>query len=57
MTHYPSDRLFEEVVYLGYYLHWPHDQIITMNHHERQRWVREVARLNARLNEQMLRSR
>lgn len=49
---YPSERLFEEVAYLGYYLHWPHDQIMGMEHHERQQWVKEVARINGRVNEQ-----
>jgi hypothetical protein len=48
---YPSDRLFEEVAYLAYYFHWPHDQIMRMEHRDRQRWVAEVARINQRLNE------
>jgi hypothetical protein len=48
---YPSDRLFEEVAYLAYYFHWPHDQIMQMEHRDRQRWVAEVARINQRLNE------
>ena len=47
---YPSDRLFEEVAYLAYYLHWPHDQILHMEHHERRLWVGEVAKINQRLN-------
>ena len=48
---YPSDQLFEEVAYLSYYFHWPHDQIMQLEHRERQRWVAEVARINQRLNE------
>ncbi len=50
MTRYPSNRLFEEVAYLALYLHWPYDQIMSFEHHERQRWVGEVARINRRLS-------
>jgi hypothetical protein len=49
---YPLDRLYEEVAYLAYYLHWPYDQIMQMEHRERQRWVAEIGRINERLNEQ-----
>jgi len=49
---YPSSRLFEEVAYIGYYLHWPYDQIMQLEHRERQRWVAEIGRINERLNEQ-----
>lgn len=48
---YPLDRLMQEVAYLAYYFHWPYDQIMNMDHVERQRWVRELARINQRLNE------
>ncbi|GAA4609850.1 hypothetical protein BJY16_007539 [Actinoplanes octamycinicus] len=48
MTRYPSQRLHEEVAYLGFHLHWPYDQIMSMAHRERQRWVAEVAALLSR---------
>lgn len=48
---YPSDRLYEEVAYVAYHLHWPYSQIMQMEHHERRRWVNEVARINERLAE------
>jgi hypothetical protein len=51
VTRYPSDRLHEEVAYIGYYLHWPYDQVMQMDHRERQRWVAEIARINGRLND------
>ena len=53
MIGYPSDRLFEEVAYIAYHFHWPHDQIMQLEHRERQRWVGEIARINKRLNEQL----
>lgn len=50
MTGYPSERLHEEVAYISYYFHWPYEQVMWMEHRERQRWVGEIARINERLN-------
>jgi hypothetical protein len=44
---YPSDDLFEEVAYVAYYFHWPYDEIMSLEHRERRRWVSEISRLNA----------
>jgi len=52
MMGYPSDRLFEEVAYLAYHVHWTYDEILRLEHRERQRWVAEVARINQRRNEE-----
>jgi hypothetical protein len=54
---YPSDRLAEEVAFLSRYTHWPYDQIMAMDHRERQSWVAEVSRMNERLNELATRKR
>ncbi len=48
---YPLDRLREEVAYVAYHFHWPYDQVMEMEHGERQIWVRQIARINRRLNE------
>lgn len=48
---YPLEQLFQEVAYVAYYLHWPHSQIMAMNHLERLVWVDQVARINKRLND------
>jgi len=45
--------VFEEVAYVAYYFHWPHDQVMNMEHRERQRWVAEIAKINQRLNDAM----
>ncbi len=50
MICYPSERLFEEVAYVAYHLHWQYDDIMSMDHRERQRWVAEIAKLNQRIN-------
>ncbi len=48
---YPPERLSEEVAYLAYYFHWPYDQIMRLEHRERQWWVTEIAKINRRLVE------
>jgi hypothetical protein len=50
MIGYPSKRLFEEVAYIAYHFHWSQDEIMQMEHRERQRWVAEIARINQQLN-------
>ncbi|WP_370543357.1 DUF6760 family protein [Geobacter sp. OR-1] len=48
---YPPERLAGEVAYIAYHFHWPHDEIMGMEHHERQRWVDEIAAINRRIND------
>lgn len=48
---YPSERLFEEVAYIAYHLHWTHDEILALDHRERLQWVTEVSKINTKLNE------
>lgn len=49
MTRYPLDRLHEEVAYVAFHFHWRREDILRLEHRERQRWVSEIARLNERL--------
>jgi hypothetical protein len=49
---YPLDRLYEEVAYVAYHFHWPYDEVMSLDHRERRRWVEEIAKLNRRLAEQ-----
>jgi hypothetical protein len=44
--------LSEEVAYIAYHFHWPHEEIMGMEHRERRRWVDEIARINKRLDEE-----
>ena len=52
MTRYPSDRLHEEVAYLAYHVSWTYQEVMQLDHRERQRWVAEVARINQRIAQQ-----
>jgi hypothetical protein len=49
MTRYPSDRLHEEVAYLAYHVSWTYQEVMQLDHRQRQRWVTEVARINQRM--------
>ena len=48
---YPVERLYEEVAYVAYHFHWPPVAILEMDHAGRQQWVREIAKINERLNQ------
>jgi hypothetical protein len=48
---YATDRLYEEVAYVAYYLHWSHEEILDLDHLERQRFVAQISALNARIQQ------
>ena len=47
---YAADRLFEEVAYVAYYLHWSLDSILDLEHPVRARLIDEVGKINAVVN-------
>jgi len=47
---YPLDRLYQEVAYIGYHFHWSLDEILLMEHKERQLWVKEISDINKEIN-------
>lgn len=40
-----------EVAYIAYHFHWPREEIVEMPHLERQRWVKEISRINQEIND------
>ena len=46
---YATDRLFEEIAYVGYHLHWSFEEILDLEHPVRRRFVDEIAGINRRL--------
>jgi hypothetical protein len=48
---YAADRLHEEVAYIAYHFHWRLDDILDLEHTERQRHVAEIAKINNRINQ------
>ena len=46
---YATDRLYEEVAYVAYHFHWSLDELLDLEHADRQRYVAEIARINTRI--------
>jgi hypothetical protein len=47
---YPLERLYQEVAYIAYHFHWSLDDVLEMEHRERQVWVREISEINREIN-------
>jgi hypothetical protein len=43
---YAADRLWTEVAYVAYYLHWSFDQILDLEHRTRERVVAEIGHIH-----------
>jgi hypothetical protein len=48
---YAIGQLFEEIAYVAYHFHWAHEELIDLEHLRRKAFVREIAKINRRLNE------
>jgi hypothetical protein len=46
---YAAERLYEEVAYVAYHFHWSREEILDLEHAERQRFVTEIGRINKRI--------
>lgn len=49
---YAADRIWEEVAYVAYYLHWDLDKILDLEHPVRSRVISEVGKIHSRSNEE-----
>jgi len=49
---YPLDSLYEEVAFVAYHFHWPHGEVMALEHAERRTWVERISAINDRMNEQ-----
>lgn len=52
MRGYPLDRLYEEMAFLAYYFHWPHEEVMDFDHLERRRWCEELSKINRKISEE-----
>ena len=48
---YAVEQLYEEIAYVAYHFHWAHEELIDLEHLRRKAFVREIAKINRRLNE------
>ncbi|HSV65918.1 MAG TPA: DUF6760 family protein [Mycobacteriales bacterium] len=44
---YATDRMWEEVAYVAYYLHWALDDILDLAHATRERVINEIGKIHA----------
>jgi uncharacterized protein DUF6760 len=51
MISYPLDRLYQEVAYIAYHFHWAYDNVLEMEHAERQVWIKEISGINKEIND------
>jgi uncharacterized protein DUF6760 len=49
---YATDRIWEEVAYVAYYLHWDLDKILDLEHPVRTRVITEIGRIHSRSAEE-----
>ena len=47
---YPLARLYEEVAFIAYHFHWPHDEVMQLEHEERLKWVTQISAINNQMN-------
>jgi hypothetical protein len=45
---YAPDRVWEEVAYVAYYLHWDLDKILDLEHPVRTRVITEIGKIHSR---------
>ena len=38
------------MAFLGYYLHWPYEELMNLDHRERRRWCEEISGINRTLS-------
>ena len=50
---YPLNRLYEEVAYIAYHFHWAYEEIMNIEHHERQKWCEEISKINRKIAEEI----
>jgi hypothetical protein len=48
---YPPEEVLGEVAFIAYHFHWPHDEIMRLDHLARRQWVGEISAINERLND------
>jgi hypothetical protein len=45
------EQLYEEMAFIAYHLHWPHAELMNVEHQERRRWCEEISKINRRLSD------
>jgi len=38
------------MAFIAYHFHWPHGELVALEHAERRRWCREISSINSALD-------
>lgn len=49
MTVTGREELFQEVSFIGYYFHWPEEQILSLPCLARKKYCEEISRINRKI--------
>lgn len=50
MRAYPVKALYEEMAFIAHHFHWPHAELMGLDHRERRRWCDEISNINRALD-------
>lgn len=50
MRFYTESQLYEQVSFIGYYFHWQFDEILNLDHLTRERFCKEISKINKKAN-------
>jgi hypothetical protein len=44
------DALYKEMAFIAMHFHWPHDELMRLEHGQRRRWCTEISAVNRARN-------
>jgi hypothetical protein len=47
---HPVQPIVDEVAFIAYHFHWSHEEIMRMEHADRQHWVDAISSINTSMN-------
>ena len=43
-------QIYEEMAFIAHHFHWSHEELMQLDHRERQRWCQEISKINRMLD-------
>jgi len=50
MSFRPAGELYRQLSFISYYFHWPLEEALALPHLERERFCKEISRINQEAN-------
>lgn len=51
MSFRPSGELYRQLSFISYYFHWPLESVLDLPHLEREKFCKEISRINQEAND------